>query len=94
MQCRLILVFKWLVIDQINAETTALVNQSVGDITSNVASDYVWYVMSRAPGYSFVVMILSTDKCEYWFLPYHNHTELMCVFWKFEHNLHQIWCSY
>lgn len=36
---RLILVFKWLVIGNINAETTTLVNPSANDTTGNVASD-------------------------------------------------------
>jgi len=59
----LILVFKWLVIGNINAETTTLVNPSANDTTGNVASDYVQYGMSHAPGCRCVVMISSADKC-------------------------------
>jgi hypothetical protein len=61
--CRLILVFKWLVIGNINAKTTTLVISSTNDTTGSVASDYVRYVMSHAPDYSCVVMISSADKC-------------------------------
>jgi len=60
---RLILVFKWLVIGNVNAETTTLVNPSANDTTGSAASDNVQYVMSHDPDYRCVVMISSTDKC-------------------------------
>jgi hypothetical protein len=61
--CRLILVFKWLVTGNANAEITTLVNPSANDTTGSAASDYVQYVMLHAPDYRCVVMICSADKC-------------------------------
>jgi len=61
--CRLILASKRLVIGNVNAETTTLVNPSASDTTGNVASDYVQYVMSHDPDYRCVVLISSADKC-------------------------------
>jgi hypothetical protein len=60
---RLILVFKWIGIGNVNAETTTLVNPSANDTTGSAASDYIHYVMSHASDYGCVVMISSADKC-------------------------------
>ena len=60
---RLILVFKRLIIGNVNDETTTLVNPSANDTTGSASSDYVQYVMSHDPDYRCVVMISSADKC-------------------------------
>jgi hypothetical protein len=61
--CRLISFFEWLVIGNVNAERTTLVNPSVSVTTHSVASGYIQFVMSHAPDYKCVVMISSIDKC-------------------------------